>query len=254
MRKRKRPIFGNKKIYHPDGFLMFRCGDDKLDWYVSRGLAKKVGDDAQLLFAPKGMGYFQDEYLLADKSNICVVCGHSEELELTRHHVVPYCYRVHFPLVYKEHNHYDVLPLCRKCHDIYEHSYAFQLKEELAGRYDAPLNGVFDVINLDYNRAVARAFVIQKQGDKLPANRKQLMLDFITKYLGRIPTNDDLHLLAKKPKLNICDIKITHGKLVVSKIENLDEFVRMWRNHFITTMNPKYLPAGWTISGKVKRK
>ena len=35
------------------------------------------------------------------------------------------------------------------------------------------------------------------------------------------------------------------GKLVAEKVEFRDAFSIGWREHFVKTMEPKYLPEGW---------
>ena len=43
-------------------------------------------------------------------------------------------------------------------------------------------------------------------------------------------------------KLNI------DGKIIISKIKDLNKFVEIWRLHFIKNTNCKYLPKNWKIS------
>jgi hypothetical protein len=48
-----------------------------------------------------------------------------------------------------------------------------------------------------------------------------------------------------------------HGYHVVQKLdteEKIMEFVKLWRNHFIDTMQPKYMPNGWSIDFRIKTK
>jgi hypothetical protein len=39
----------------------------------------------------------------------------------------------------------------------------------------------------------------------------------------------------------------THGEIVVSKLENIDEFMFTWRKHFIDNNECKYLPKNWSV-------
>ena len=46
-----------------------------------------------------------------------------------------------------------------------------------------------------------------------------------------------------------------HGYHVIQKLnthEKIDEFVKMWRTHFIETMKPKYMPEGWSVDFRIK--
>lgn len=38
------------------------------------------------------------------------------------------------------------------------------------------------------------------------------------------------------------------GKIIVDNLTDI-EFERMWRNHFVKSMNPKFLPTGWSTEG-----
>ena len=47
-----------------------------------------------------------------------------------------------------------------------------------------------------------------------------------------------------------------HGREVVRLIEaedGLDDFVQLWRQNFLDTMKPKFLPSGWRIDHKTIR-
>jgi len=54
-------------------------------------------------------------------------------------------------------------------------------------------------------------------------------------------------------KLQIGDKKSLHGKLVVEKITNFEEFIRSWREYFIKVMEPKFLPEAWNINHQFQR-
>lgn len=48
-----------------------------------------------------------------------------------------------------------------------------------------------------------------------------------------------------------------HGYHVVQKLdteEKIENFVKLWRTHFIKTMKPKYMPYGWSIDFRIKTK
>ena len=46
-------------------------------------------------------------------------------------------------------------------------------------------------------------------------------------------------------------LKRTHGEIVVSKIDNLQEFVQLWRKHFIENNECKFLPENWNINHEI---
>jgi len=95
----KELVYENYRMLAPDGKLLCRCGKKKVDWYVSRGLARVLPEDPtaiQLNFVPGGHGEDGDAYQLADKNNHCVVCGRDDYN--TKHHIVEYEYRQHMPV------------------------------------------------------------------------------------------------------------------------------------------------------------
>ena len=247
-RARKSPIYGNLTITSPEGQPMFRCDERKFSWYIRKGLAVQVDDlTARLLFVPKGMGNVGDSYLMGEKHNVCVVCGNDDPLTLTKHHVVPQCYRSHFPDEHKNHNPYDILPVCRSCHDVYEHEHADKLKADLGQQYDAPLDGDRrDADNEDERRASKFANALAQYGDRIPEVRKAEMLDAIEAHLGRAPTAPDIAELAER-RVYPTTIGETHGQMVVARVGDLVEFIKLWRKHFVETMAPKHLPSNWDI-------
>lgn len=240
-------IYGNYKVHAPTGELMFRCGEDKANWYLSRNLATISPADPKsitLTFEPKGKGFVGQTFFLQERDNRCVVCGVREDL--SRHHVVPYCYRVNFPHHIREHNYHDILPVCVNCHSAYEEFFALTLRKELATKYDAPLHGLSDshLDSLEF-RARKGAIALLRHGSRMPQERRLELFCWLNDYLGRPPTEDDIKATAgllvdtKDPNYK------SHGKLVVEKLTSLQDFVELWRLHFIASMNPKFLPEGW---------
>jgi hypothetical protein len=50
-------------------------------------------------------------------------------------------------------------------------------------------------------------------------------------------------------------IKYDHGYHVVQKLdteEKIMSFVKLWRNHFIETTNPQFMPTGWSVDFRIK--
>ena len=47
-----------------------------------------------------------------------------------------------------------------------------------------------------------------------------------------------------------------HGKVLIEKLggdDSIPEFIKLWRKHFLETMNPKYLPNNWSINHSIER-
>ena len=239
-----RKIYGNWQVQSPEGILMFRCDEKRAMWYVNRNLGEIINHNpktVKLNFKPNGLGNHQRKYGLNDMINICVVCG-SEEF-LTRHHVVPHCYRKYFPLEVKSHNFHDVLSVCVKCHDSYERK-ADEFKIHLSKIFDAPINGEL-VDNRQIIRARRLANSILNFKKVMPRKREIEIRSEIKKLLGLKKLHDSR--LRKLLNLEIKYSNRTHGEMVVSRVNNIDDFMKSWRKHFIENNDCKYLPKNWSI-------
>ena len=155
----KKKIYGNCRVLHPDGQLMFLCVQKRLNWYIDRGLAELVSEEPptiQLNFEPRDRGAMDEkyrdedrEYLLGSKQNMCVVCGQSDYDQPTKHHVVPHEYRKFLPHHLKNRSSHDVVPICKKHHEEYERTHALQLKKDITERFGASANSEYSFINTE---------------------------------------------------------------------------------------------------------
>ena len=86
--------YDNCTMYGPDNEWMCACDHKKMNWYLDRNLAEKLSDNTfKLTFKPEGKGHATESAYFAEKRvNCCVICG--TEADLTKHHIVPYCYRM----------------------------------------------------------------------------------------------------------------------------------------------------------------
>lgn len=224
---------------------MFRCNRRRLDWYLARGLAVAQGEDSiQLLFEPKGPGAAGDRYYLEDRDNVCVVCGAAEQL--TRHHVVPDSYRRHFPTGMTAHNWFDVLLLCIECHEAYELR-ALELRQRIADEHGISLNGQPPPIDKEALRVVKVACALRRHWRTIPEPRREVLLDELRRYLKK-------DLITEQDILTASDLDIRlgggllAGKIIIEQTSDLDAFVRRWREHFIITMQPRFLSRHWAVN------
>ena len=253
----KKNNYSNVLMTTPDNVPMFRCGRKKLNWYLSRELAEIVSDGeeivARFLFEPKGFGWAYDDYFLSVKDNICVVCG--IDSELTRHHVIPYCYRRYFPDEIKSHNSYDIVLLCIEHHETYE-DHALHLKRTLALQHEAPLNGVGGEYDIRLGKANAFKRSLLRDNN-IPADRRHEMLSFVRQVAEDYHnTKYDIFDVETLRKLRDFDCAVRphtqHGELVVKHYDP-DNFAIMWRQHFVDHMEPQCLPDYWHVERRVYR-
>lgn len=237
-----RRLYENLRVLDKDGNLMFRCNRDKAEWYLSRGLARKLSEtDFQLTFEPRGRGMASCAYCLEDRRNVCVVCG--ADRDLSRHHVVPRCYRRHLPRDVKR-DHYDVLLLCVGCHVEYEKR-ANPLRKSLALRHDAPL-GDDGGQRAGELRQHKLAWALDRYWDKIPPGRRAEMLSELGGLAGGDVGRGDLPGLWRRNSRRRRE-KREHGRLVVAGIEDVQAFIEQWRAHFLATMKPRFLSDKWTV-------
>jgi len=228
---------------------MFRSEDKRAQWYLKRNLAKIVSENViQLLFEPKGHGHVGDYYYLNEKENRCVVCGSADEL--TKHHVVPRCYRRYFPETLKSHTSYDVLPLCIPCHEKYEES-AFRLKQTIATEYGMPVGGSSQCVDEKLWKVRKAAGALDRTSHTMPAARKEELLQLVRDYYCKQELTDEEIKVAAGLNHKLKSIQVYHGEYVISKTDDLEGFVNRWRNHFVQTMNPQFLPDGWTLDRSI---
>lgn len=242
---------GGYLVLHPDGTPMFRCASSRAKWYLDRSLAKEFKLDGepeciQLTFQPKGHGQAGDAFFLSKKEGKCVICG--AENDLTRHHVVPYMYRRHLPDDAKANNHHDVLPICKPCHEGYER-FADELKNLLAKTYDAPLHtSILNKYLSDkgLSLAISSATALLRYGHQLPPHVAQEKRQQVSDYLGHPATDAEIDGLVKESNEYCERMKDAHSRKVVTLMD-VQSLVETWRQHFISTMSPKFMPPHWDV-------
>jgi hypothetical protein len=233
----------------PDNILMFRCDEKKANWYLSRNIAEVISEEPltiRLMFKPKGYVNHGKGWGLTAMENRCVRCGVEENL--TKHHVVPYMYRKHFPEEYKSRNHHDVLTMCVDCHERYE-KLADGLKYELTketGHQPHTPSTTKGANTLRKMQGLAR--ILLNGEDRIPKERIETIRNTIIQENPEWDgVNDDFlhHLLnmesEKKTEGDAGSIVVEHHK------DNLQEFIRMWRQHFLDMNNCSHLPENWSV-------
>lgn len=279
---RKNEIYGNCKVYSPEGNLMFLCVDKKVDWYLERNdevtgeplaveikhinsvinffmtlfCIKPKDRKIQLMFQPKNEGNKGDKYSLSKKKNKCVVTGSEVLSTLTTHHITPYCYRKCFPDEYKSANSHDIVPIRSNEHYSYERK-ADELKIKLAKKYKAPITGL-STVNHTLFYAIKSAHALKHHSEKMSKEKMNGHKEKIRAYTGK--KNVTQKIINNLIEISYDEAKKmkSHGELVVEKLvlegpDAIQAFVEMWRQHFLDTMNPKYMPKYWDVKRPASR-
>lgn len=245
----KRDLYDNCVVRDLASDIIFYASKKRCKWYLDRSLAVILNPEPleiQLTFQTKGKGNFGDDFYQQVRENICVVCGTSDAL--TRHHIIPFCFRRWMSDEIKNHSYHDVLLLCSEDHERYE-EHALELKKKIAHEYKAPINGIWVSSEEEYiakHKAVSIAKTLLKHANKIPNERKIYLIEKIKESLG---INEvDLEVIAGM-KFDSPAVQ-SLGAIVVSRLTNLEAFLIMWREHFVSSMSPQCLPKNWRADRK----
>lgn len=253
--KNKNNLYGNHRVYAPDGTLMFFGNIKKVNWYLNRDLAEIIKQEGEtmhikLLFEPNGKGHNDgDSYYLTEKENKCVVSANKEINNLTKHHIVPYMYRKHFPLEYKSRSSHDLVLMTWKEHRKYENQ-ADLLKSKILEEFGIQSVKEYNITEL---RAGKIANTILRYGNVIPNDKLENLKQNYKDATGLYPIEDNLKITialvsdGKKWKKN----SVEYGKLVVEKLDNIEDFCIRWRQHFIDYAKPEHMPEGWSVDNDV---
>ncbi|KAG2490455.1 hypothetical protein HYH03_011091 [Edaphochlamys debaryana] len=262
---RKSVLYENCRLLAPDGAVLCTCGEKKVRWYLSRGLADVVsggqGDGplvVKLKFEPRGRGHADDHYYLADKQNRCCVCGAGGEY--LRHSVVPHCYRQWFPVTMKSHLSHDIVLMCPPCHKACGAADQRRMAD-LGRRYGAPLAAASaakvrrDSV-LDKVRSAGRALANPKV--TIPAPRRAELEAVVMAHF-------DVDQLTAEHVAAACQVEPRsedenwqgHAEAVVKAVQAeggrgaVEAFIRGWRQHFLDAMAPNCMPPHWRVDARV---
>ncbi|XP_038051999.1 exonuclease 3'-5' domain-containing protein 2-like [Patiria miniata] len=255
---RQTQMYHNCRLIAPDGQMLCTCHRQKAEWYVKKGIGTVECQEpftVRLNFEPSGMPGLDRGYYLQDKANRCVVCGREDSY--IRKNIVPHEYRRHFPERLKKHTSHDVLLLCLPCHQL-SSSYDRIIRQELVEEYKAPIT---NSTNARYRedpekikaRSAAKALQRHKKFGTLPDQRVTELKKFLSKIWNVEHVDDDL--INQTTTMNVkCeneDYQGSHGDKVIAMVmkeENgLEKFERRWRQHFLETMKPQFMPALWSV-------
>ncbi|MBN3284207.1 EXD2 protein, partial [Polyodon spathula] len=252
---KKSPLYDNCFLHAPDGQPLCTCDKKKAKWYLDKGIGELLSEDpfiVKLKFEPSGRPESQQDYYLTAKENICVVCGRTESY--IRKNIVPHEYRRHFPIQMKDHNSHDVLLLCTSCHAASNY-HDNLLKQRLSEEHSAPLGceeGVRPLEDSDRRQVRSGARALLK-ADSLPESRREELLGTLRTFYSLDEVTPALLQEAAGLETRIFNESyIPHGLKVVQAhakggLHGLMELEKRWRQHFLTSMQPRHIPPLWSV-------
>uniref|UniRef100_A0A1B0CQN3 Exonuclease 3'-5' domain-containing protein 2 n=1 Tax=Lutzomyia longipalpis TaxID=7200 RepID=A0A1B0CQN3_LUTLO len=255
---RSRPLYYNCFMEAPDGELLCAMDVRKADWYIAKGLAVLIKEDpytVRLAFEPSGratgnVGDFDKQL----KVNQCVVCGHDESY--IRKYVVPREYRKFFPVIMKSHSSHDVLLLCTRCHQK-SNKHDLDLRQKLSVECSAPLENHPDGAKFREDTQLKKlkslALALTERRSTLPEGR---IKEMEARILEKFPSWDEVTSERLKEILEMTTLVPNssyrpHGEIVVEHYKattGLVSLEKLWREYFLTTMKPKFLPEYWSVT------
>ncbi|XP_050341446.1 exonuclease 3'-5' domain-containing protein 2 [Bactrocera neohumeralis] len=259
---RSKALYDNCNLQAPDGELLCTIDAKKAQWYVDQSLGEIISNTpltVRLNFEPSGRAVGDvGRYYQNPKENRCVVCGRRDPL--SRKNVVPREYRKHFPVVMKSHTSHDVLLLCPECHQL-SNIYDLKMRTKLAEQCNAPFTKdesavkFIELPELKQVKSAARA-LLQSQNE-IPAERREELIRILFNHYKTEPTHELIVEAAKIDTTRNNENYCHHGEHVVHMYQNefggLCELEKLWRQHFLSTMKPKYLPELWNVNHNANR-
>jgi hypothetical protein len=245
-----RPHYGNIKMFSDENILMCLTSSHRAENLVRKNKAHYIDDSKasiKLNYTPKGLGKHSakiteagQNFFFQERQNICVCCGSEESL--TKHHVVPNCFLKFFPLEYKNHVEHDIFLLCVNCHDKYE-LIATKLKNNFRKQY---IPDPVRTCRSDTAHAYVAAVTLVNHAHKLPEQRIQELKHRIFKMYGDTSAED---VIANHKPESKWSLKAADWEYVVQGMGNPYQISRFWRQHFLDTMKPRFLPPMWSVEG-----
>lgn len=234
----------NYNLINLDGTFLSKIDKKRFEWYQKKDLVTLENDRTIRFKKLINFSKKRHPYYLIDRPSHCFVCGETENL--TKHHVVPYCFRKYFKDEFKNRSSYDIFIICHDCHHGYERI-AEKIKNGLlrtvGKRYSIELNNIKEL-----HRALGYIETIDILD--IPVHRRLEMLDKIQDFCSKFNIEyfpfSTLHDRISNNLKELKSNKLSWCKFIVDK-NDTKEIILFWRKHFIETMQPKFLPKEWEI-------
>jgi hypothetical protein len=212
------------------------------------------------------------------KANCCVICGHDQDY--MRHYVVPFCYRTLFPQNFKTHLPHDIVLVCANHHVKAGRKYHKRMQRIEDDLRTDPDTAAPELIDKRVHQIRSSATALLRFRNKLPLDRiaeyESLLCEWYglpqPQPAGTANDGDDpaaTITTAAPPALTTAQLQtaselesrrpnpkyISGPTLVMESFNNDDEkmadFVREWRSFFFDSMQPQFLPTGWSVDSPV---
>lgn len=229
-------IYDNCQVYSSENVLISYTSKKKALKLLRWERAEIFSEEPFIIKMKKNLKSPLPINVLVPRENICVCCG--TDKNLTRHHVIPHEYSKFMNVKFKKYNYGNVLAACYQCHQNYERE-AYKLKLQLAERYNAPF------VDRNSISTYALCYTILNS-ENIPYQKILELYDKLSKItnLPRIELTEEF-MINKLEETHRTNLK-SHSEIVWESIkDSAEDFIIMWKNHFLEFAKPNFLPEFW---------
>jgi hypothetical protein len=156
----------------------------------------------------------------------------------------------------KNHACHDTLLVCIYCHDKYE-PHAFKLKIDYSKRFNIPIEGG-PYVSYPQRKQVQSAckLLTSKYRHGVPKDRIEFLESVVKEFYQVQDLDDEVFRMGKELMImERADNFKEHGEVIIGSMNDDDivEFVRIWRRHFLDFIKPQYLSPTWRVDNPVFR-
>lgn len=278
--QRKTLLYGGCQLLSPNGLHLANVSEAKARWYIAQGLGEEMENHSpdyplvvRLTFEPKGVGHAGDDYYLQKMENICVGC--KNEKDLVRFSIVPHVFRSQLPNRFKEHSSHDIVLVCHAC---------FMAASAASQEHRRHLFGQFGLVEVgcqgengpwrvDMHKVRVRGAAAALRQPLLPPRVRAIKEGIVRQFLGReegsLLSEEDIDTVSSMitrhpvegyvpPEVQCANfLGVTgcpdSGHDASGLEQRCFDFVVGWRQSFLRSVNPQFLPAGWDVSRSIRK-
>ena len=158
----------------------------------------------------------------------------------------------------RNHQSHDILLMCIPCHKL-GGCYDLAFRRKLGEICNAPVSDkeeskMFVDMEAKKVKSAARALVNDNE-NKIPEERVKVLQNLILNYFPDKTVNEELLVEAANMEAFVINENyIPHGKKVVDHFVAQEDghkgvilLEQLWRQHFLDTMRPQFLPPLWSV-------
>ena len=256
-------LYDNIELLGMDGkTVLGLVNEGKAKWYVDKKMATFDGEKRVVLNYAPDFAEDEKKCLVVKKRNACVGCGATKPL--TRFYIVPYRFRRCFPVQHKSNNSHDVVPLCLRCRGVVEPHYRAMERSLEAAEAPPRTPETQAEAQLRAARRAARTLLRDAKKGQIPAARRAELAKTVQGAIGDVDdaalrrfaevqdeekrVRDKVYVDGDALEARAVRALLEGAKTPADVAARLHGFAVRWRNLFVEVLDPKCLPAGWTVA------